>query len=568
MMLPRILTALAMLVWWLGGFGSNVAASDAVQDRNCVDTCILEFAQQVGHPITQDDLDSAVAHSGLQRMAIYRSLAQCQSLLNSLGIAVRAVPFAINPQTRYPSLCILFVPPKDANTLGHVVVVSSENGTDLRVFDPAARVPVGYTVSAKIPLTADTIALVPAGNTVASAVLTSSKVLGPGFLIGVLAAWAYWWLYRKRKHGGLAAASSAVIVLGWFSTGCNHPTAPAADSASDSPIVVDSPVYDVGVVKPGLDSGVPGSSRIHHTFCITNRGSESVIISGVSSSCACAVANKMSQDVKLAAGSSMNLPVTVRLDAKIGAFQEDFRVRFKPETIPVNTLSIKGFVRRDPQPALPRIRLSALPGREAFRDTEIFYVRLPSEEPSEIAEARIEATDGVATRFSMTTPQRENGITQAGPADAWRFRVTYRQSPEPGTAAAKIRVRWLRPEAETVVELEGFSLPPLEIVGEHHILTPRLSVGAPYTENIPIRVYDADEACRVLVKSKKQPGAESPGSIPNGGADVQIAGEINVRKRRLQLSVLCVKPGVFRQAIQLYHGKSAIAELEVAGVAN
>jgi hypothetical protein len=518
----------------------------AIESVNCVESCILEFAKHAGHPATKSDLDLAISNLGLDRGVPYRSLAQCKSLLEALGIPVRAVYLEVNQKTQYPPACILFIPPSRGTAAGHVVAVFSNNGTDLEVFDPSRTESTYRTESGRTTQEFDTVALVSSQTAFASDIRLHFKFWLPCLFVGGMLGWAFTRLLSKHqriKKGTIIG----LLGIGCFCPGCSSPTA-------NELFVVDSSIHDFGVIKAASNrDAIPKS--IEHRFRITNNGHKAVLVKDLSSSCACAVAEGRLQGTEIDPGKSIEIPVVLMLDGKVGYFEESIVLRFEPETIPSMALKLRGFILRDPRPSERQILLSSLPGHETFRETEIVYVRQADDAPSEIVDSVIEAGDGIANRFTITTPLLESHLMPYGKVDVWRFRVAYRDSQSTEVVKAKLKLTWKRPQAETFIELEGVHLQSVELLGQRKVLVPRMAVGVPYIEELPVRVNDSDGAKRIVTST-----------VNDDSHSVLVTSDLNVARRRWRICVTGLKSGPFRKTVRLSQDGIAVGEIELSGV--
>jgi len=299
--------------------------------RNCIDSCIVEFVTQAGHPVTFDDVDRAIASSGLDQTTAYRSLADCMKLLELLGVPVTAQYITVNKQTVYPPLAIAYVPPAENRRTGHVIVLSNADNGSLQIYDPAAKTPHFKILAADVHHSLDTVILVPQSHARQAAFMRVLTILGPVTLIGLFMALGLRRYSQKNKsRGSPAPLTTALLMLAVTSPGCGT-SSPDVESG----ISVDQEMYDHGVINP-----VPAGNLISHNFVVTNKSSTPVVMS-VRASCSCVVSAIKDSPAEILPGVSVTLPVAINLSAKVGAFREIVQLRFENSKIPNRSLEIR-----------------------------------------------------------------------------------------------------------------------------------------------------------------------------------------------------------------------------------
>jgi hypothetical protein len=136
-------------------------------------------------------------------------------------------------------------------------------------------------------------------------------------------------------------------------------------------------------------------------------------------------------------------------------------------------------------------------------------------------------------------------------ADLWTFEVRYQRLAGAGKESAELVLGWKIPPATDRVKLVGELLPPVEVVSDRVVLPDLLHVGEAISQEMPVRIHDANQA----------------GSIDVVCEPPVIHGSLNVIARRLCIVVHPDRAGRFSSRIRLVHKGYGIGELEVDGVA-
>jgi hypothetical protein len=335
---------------------------------------------------------------------------------------------------------------------------------------------------------------------------------------------------RKWRQNGVSnsrvVASTFLLVVASLAicvTGCGR-----SERQGSGPVVVDVAVHDFGE----LDYEEYGASP-EHVFRLKNVSQSPVQISAVSVSCDCVVAKGNTEDIKVAAGATVDLPVSVSLRQKAGRFSEDVILRFRDDDMEPMNLKLKGFVVHKPIPSANIVEFRALPNGIASRYFSVSYVRSSHAAAAELKSFQIEGDPSQIASFIVSEPSVSHGSRGSDMSvDSWSFPVSYHHSGSNNRVSAKLIVSWKHPTGITSIDLVGEVMPPIELLSKQ-IYVPRLSSGVLQLENVPIRVNDSSASREIVVESSVE----------------WIAGKIVVDSQRLELEIQPKSAGRFSENI-------------------
>ena len=510
--------------------------------KNCVDRCIIDFAAKRELKVSEADLLTAIDAIGLDRSATFRSLDDCLRIMAAMGLHARAVPFAVEPTTQYPPLSIINIPPNsDVARPGHMVVVTTHNGTDLEIFDPSARVETTRAKAEAVTGTHETIAIIPETTYLATLARGLSSSLGLSAILGLVIALPLVLSMRKRAAmvGAKPAAALILAAVSLELAGCRRPVTPAG-------VKVESLRHDFGVI-----SGNRIPDAVSYSFRLRNDATKSVTITPAASSCSCVLVAAQHDGLRLAPGQADEIAVSVRLGQKTGPFRESVFLRTEPESVASpRQLGLVGFVSRGPVPSATSMRFQVADGELQTSELEVVYARRPGGLAAQLVAARIEG-DGAAW-FQLGPSRQHVGTTiSASLADVWRFPVTYHREGGSTQDRAQIRLSFDEPKCELNVDLHGRWLSPVEPLGQRKHYQ-GLAVGVAHEEKVYLRVRDRNAAGSVSI--------QCPPDI--------VSGSYNEKSRTVLLTIRPDHAGDFSRQVDILFDGRPVSKLDITGTAN
>lgn len=539
-----VLIMIAVSMWLL--CSNKVSAKEInVSRHNCVDQCVVEFAECLGTRVTESDFASAISTAGLDSGPVeYRSLSDCIRILDSIGIPTCAVRLRTGSKRRLPAVCIVYLPSRSPSVPGHVCVLSAIDEMSVLIFDPAR--PEGQ-VRSKIQtdslMSIEAVAIVPKtlGRRFALDELFRSLLLS--LSIGVLGS-GFALLLRSNKwpRSARSLTKGQLVISGIL------PLLVGCELTSDD--------RSVRVAKTDIDFGVIESNgatdSIDCTFRLDNQSESAIEVSAIKSSCSCIIAIGDLTNKPIKAKDHIDIPVSVSLSNRLGPFVERLVIQFQSDDLPDVVLTVRGFVASHPVPSTDPFVLRAPRIGRCSQFLDIVYVRYPGERQTELGDFGI-VHDGETSSsrlFTVQSPTVENRVSGSGSRiDIWKFKVDYAASNDAQAAAAKIKLDWIYPNISTFVELRGELLAPIELhSGE--IVIPDVTSLRSHTESIPVRINDEDAARHISLVSK------------NG----IVTGQLDVEARRLNAVICATKPGRFEDQLRFELNDNVISELDFVGV--
>jgi hypothetical protein len=183
---------------------------------------------------------------------------------------------------------------------------------------------------------------------------------------------------------------------------------PAKNQASNEPASTSRlkvVVWDFGILAPGKEA--------RHRFTITNTSTTTWTVKNVTKTCACAVGELSSREVK--PGATTSLDVVFRAPAKEGTVHQAIMVEFENPKDPLFNLAIRGEA-RNPVSAVPTIIDF---GRVATgtRPTQIVELRNYTDHDLEIV--KVEAPEGIRVAHE----RGESKETEHRPRQVWTLTI-------------------------------------------------------------------------------------------------------------------------------------------------
>lgn len=544
----RLAAGLSLLLLGSSAFAADAGGGPPPEGppKNCIDRCIIEFAAKSKVKVSDADLAAAIDAVGLERAATFRSLNDCLRIMAVLGLRARAVPFVVEPASQYPPLSMMYITPNpELQMSGHVVVITSTNGKDLEIFDPATgEAPMRAKAEAATGIH-ETFAIIPETSYWATVARGLAYYLGLSVLIGLTIALPLV-LYLKRRTGSVAPVSmksGAVLLLAAISLGL----AGCRRTATPSGVNVEESSHDFGVIS---GDSIPAS--VTHSFRLRNDSAESIVITPAASSCSCVLVAAKHDGIRLAPGEADELTVSIRLGQKNGPFRESVSLRTVPETVAApRQLSLVGFVSRGPVPSATSIQFKAADGEARTSELEVVYPRRPGESAAKLVSSRIEGE--AKARFRLDTPRQQVGSTvSATLADVWRIPVTYQRDGNSAQDRAEIRLQFDQPKCELTIALDGQRLSPVEPLGQGKVYLSGLAVGVAHEEKVFLRVRDQN----------------SPGSVSVRCPPDIVSGSFDAKSRMLSLTIRPDRPGDFSRQVDILYEGRPVSKLDVLGSAN
>ena len=525
--------------WVVSGAAPEPAAA------NCVDRCIARYALAMGRSLPPGRLREAIGQLGLDQDAKFRSLQECRELLKILELPARAIPFKVGKATTYPPACILYLPPDLGSSVpGHVILITSVDGRQLRIYDPAARVPETEGRADSAILGIETIAIVPEESFIKYAAVELGGMLGLSLLIGLGIAGVVVFFTRRKTPGPSpsvpAAALLGLLALGATGSlfGCSSPAAPSTG------VVIPDEDHDFGVI--------PGETRtVTHTFRIENHSPAPIRVMPMASSCSCVIVDNLHSGLKIAPGSSEPVTVTIQLAQKTGPFRESVTLNLDPQEAAKPTrLNLKGFVSRGPVVSSISLKFEALDGQKQTEELEVVYTRVGEDDPAEFAGVIIEGPD--AASFEVATPEHRIGNTSASSvADVWKLLVSYRAGRTSAGHQATVRLKFRKPQTELMVSLVGRKLGSVEPLGTKAPYLSSLKVGEVHQHKIYLRFYDKTITDGLSIQADAS----------------KVWGTVDVESRLIRLSVRPDQAGEFSYPVRLMHHGVSLCAIDVNGSA-
>jgi hypothetical protein len=508
---------------------------DELASRNCVDRCIVNFCHRMDKDISVADLDDAIKWCGLPSSAYFRSLGDCKRILSRLGVSVVAIPVKIHGDASFPDLGIYYYKPMSTDRPGHVVVISRAEGNFLSVFDPGSKKETSRKAANEIRDSFDTIALVPT-----SVAWGMSLRFVASFLVGVgiVAAIAIFGATKLRTKGNALFLSILAAASAIGPAGCRHD-----DNVGGSSLFRET-THDFEVIRPDALK-----LQVQHTFRLTNAYDRPITIKSIVASCSCVTPIDELRQRVVGPGEAVDIPIAINLESKFGDFRENVLVAFESQDVATQLLSLKGFVIHSPLSRAKHVIIKAITGHVGAQDAEVVYVRTPADLRSQVRTYRLESDDGESHRyFNVHKPMFATGPNVSGGfVDSWRFPITYNSPPSNKITHAKLRIIWATPPSQTIVDLVGTQLKPLDI--EEYIYLPRVPVGAHFVERIPFRAHDPN----ILN------GLEAVSSHP------ELSCKVLPQKNFLELTAHFSKAGKFRAAIQVACKSQRLVSIQIEG---
>lgn len=532
------------------GFAQEITSD---QLNNCVDSCILEFARLKGEEISRSDLELAIKEVGLESTAIYRSLADCQKILDVLKIPTTAVHLKVGAEVEHPSLGIYYIPGKSPSSLGHVIVVSKPDDIQLRVYDPASKSNfVKHVFATDVPTTLDTIAIIPADVARNESLQSTLWIMLASVAIGLSLASCY--LYFCRLTNRSPNSSSSILIRMLAISLLQFTSCSPSQTDLEKPLTVEEPNHDFGVL-----AGEAALGTLEHTFSFTNNTGNTIEISSVIASCGCIVAEGNLEDIAVNSGKTFDLPIKINVAPKLGPFRETVLLRFRDQKIPSQVVSLSGFARRMPKPSASPVRLRYENDGYCTGEVVVSYMRPSHGQPAILSKYSIEnseeigststtTTDGI---FSIKDPSHEHRAASVGAiAEVWRFPVHFTSSGNRSNYSAKMLVSWKHPAVQTTIDLLAEPLPAIELLTQQIHLAP-MYLESVHIEKIPIRINNPIRAAQCSIT----------------GSEEYISAKIDAKARRLVLSIKPSTSGEFSYPMELSVSGDKRISFEVCGTA-
>lgn len=458
-------TAFYMAAVLLATGALNAFAREQDAPGNCVDASIVEFLKANGKAVSLGDIHEGAIRLGFAENPLSRSLQECVALLRQQGIDCDAVRVRLSEVSSFPPSAILYFQPQSGG-LGHCVFFSDDGGL-LRIFDVASTPQWNSLSPSEITAPHDAILI-----THSSFLRRGHVIEYLGWLAGsVLIALVVYLisLLARRRSTSVAAVVICLAIL--HLSGCNG----EGDSRKTSLVRV----ADVGIVN-----GDDTNGTIRQTFSIRNPGAQAARIDRVETSCFC---TSISDEVSIPAGGFADVPVSVDVSNKVGAFAETVRV-FLTGTESPYVLTVQGFIKRNPIASHAKVEVKAFGGATGDAEVSFVYHRMPDGAPAELS--GISFPEEHSDLFTVKDTTRIQSTTIHGYVTD-RFVTTIAFNPADASAVeTTLTARWSFPGGETNMPVRGLVVPAVELYRDMELVSARN--GRPTL--IPVRVHSASVA--------------------------------------------------------------------------